>query len=130
MASFLARQERFDVVGSTNDVVRGWLAEGTPEVCLASAEEQTSGRGREGRACAGQGDRSGCRGSGGACPPGRTSPTTQPFLPSYPGSSRTLGRTPPVTTHGVSPVVPAPTIELMAKPHTEATFICTPAGPR
>ncbi len=50
MASFLARQQRFDVVGSTNDVVRGWLAEGTPEVCLASADEQTSGRGREGRA--------------------------------------------------------------------------------
>ena len=50
MASFLARQQRFDVVGSTTDVVRGWLADGTPEVCLASADEQTSGRGREGRA--------------------------------------------------------------------------------
>ena len=50
MASFLARRERFDVVGSTNDVVRGWLADGMPEVCLASADEQTSGRGREGRA--------------------------------------------------------------------------------
>ena len=29
---FLARQERFDVIGSTNDVVRGWLADGVPEV--------------------------------------------------------------------------------------------------
>ncbi len=46
---FLARHERFDQVGSTNDVVRGWLAEGTPEVCLAEAGEQTAGRGRDGR---------------------------------------------------------------------------------
>ena len=45
----ISRQERFAVVGSTNDVVRGWLAEGTPDVCLAIAAEQTSGRGREGR---------------------------------------------------------------------------------
>jgi BirA family transcriptional regulator, biotin operon repressor / biotin---[acetyl-CoA-carboxylase] ligase len=49
MSPFLARRERFDRVGSTNDVVRGWLAEGTPEVCLAVADEQTAGRGREGR---------------------------------------------------------------------------------
>lgn len=49
MTPFLARQERFAVVGSTNDVVRGWLAAGTPEVCLAIADEQTAGRGREGR---------------------------------------------------------------------------------
>ena len=47
---FLARQERFDVVGSTNDVVRGWLAAGEPEVCLAVADEQSAGRGRENRA--------------------------------------------------------------------------------
>ena len=46
---FLARQERFAVVGSTNDVVRGWLADGVPEVCHAVADEQTAGRGREGR---------------------------------------------------------------------------------
>ena len=46
---FISRQERFDQVGSTNDVVRGWLADGTPEVCLAVADEQTSGRGRDGR---------------------------------------------------------------------------------
>ena len=47
--TFLARREQFDRVGSTNDVVRGWLADGTPEVCLAVAGEQTAGRGREGR---------------------------------------------------------------------------------
>jgi BirA family transcriptional regulator, biotin operon repressor / biotin---[acetyl-CoA-carboxylase] ligase len=46
---FLAHKERFDVVGSTNDVVRGWLADGVPEVCLAVADEQSAGRGREGR---------------------------------------------------------------------------------
>ena len=46
---FLSRQERFDVVGSTNDVVRGWLAEGTAEVCLAVADRQSAGRGRNGR---------------------------------------------------------------------------------
>jgi len=47
--TFLARSERFGRVGSTNDVVRSWLADGTPEVCLAVAAEQTAGRGREGR---------------------------------------------------------------------------------
>jgi BirA family transcriptional regulator, biotin operon repressor / biotin---[acetyl-CoA-carboxylase] ligase len=30
-------------------VVRGWLADGTPEVCLAVADEQSAGRGRLGR---------------------------------------------------------------------------------
>jgi BirA family biotin operon repressor/biotin-[acetyl-CoA-carboxylase] ligase len=49
MAEFLAHREQFAVVGSTNDVVRGWLAAGTPEVCLAVADEQTAGRGRDGR---------------------------------------------------------------------------------
>jgi BirA family biotin operon repressor/biotin-[acetyl-CoA-carboxylase] ligase len=49
MPGFISRQEQFDVVGSTNDVVRGWLGEGTPEVCIAVAAEQTAGRGREGR---------------------------------------------------------------------------------
>jgi BirA family biotin operon repressor/biotin-[acetyl-CoA-carboxylase] ligase len=44
-----ARVERFDAVGSTNDVVRGWLAAGTPEVCVAIADRQTAGRGRNGR---------------------------------------------------------------------------------
>jgi BirA family biotin operon repressor/biotin-[acetyl-CoA-carboxylase] ligase len=49
MSRFLARRESFDRVGSTNDVVRDWLAAGTPEVCLAVATEQTAGRGRDGR---------------------------------------------------------------------------------
>ena len=49
MAAFLARREQFAVVGSTNDVVRGWLATGSPEVCLAVADVQTAGRGRDGR---------------------------------------------------------------------------------
>ncbi|HEU4672269.1 MAG TPA: biotin--[acetyl-CoA-carboxylase] ligase [Candidatus Limnocylindrales bacterium] len=48
-AAFFSRQERFGSVGSTNDVVAGWLAAGTPEVCLAVADEQTAGRGRAGR---------------------------------------------------------------------------------
>ncbi|HEY8238873.1 MAG TPA: biotin--[acetyl-CoA-carboxylase] ligase [Candidatus Limnocylindrales bacterium] len=47
--TFPARLERFDAVGSTNDVVAGWLAEGTPELCVAVADEQTAGRGRNGR---------------------------------------------------------------------------------
>jgi len=46
---FLARRQHWTSVGSTNDVVREWLADGTPEVCLATADEQTAGRGREGR---------------------------------------------------------------------------------
>jgi BirA family transcriptional regulator, biotin operon repressor / biotin---[acetyl-CoA-carboxylase] ligase len=49
MPGFISRQEHFDVVGSTNDVVRGWLADGTPEVCVAVADEQRAGRGRDGR---------------------------------------------------------------------------------
>src|SRR6187397_2595423 len=49
MPDFLARQERFALVGSTNDVVRDWLTAGTPEVCLAVADEQSAGRGRDGR---------------------------------------------------------------------------------
>lgn len=48
-SSFFGRQERFALVDSTNDVVRGWLAEGAPEVCLAVADEQAAGRGRVGR---------------------------------------------------------------------------------
>ena len=46
---FLGRLERFALVGSTNDVVRGWLAAGEPEVCLAVADRQSAGRGRAGR---------------------------------------------------------------------------------
>lgn len=49
MTAFLARQERFDRAGSTNEVVRDWLAAGTGEVCLAVAGEQSAGRGRAGR---------------------------------------------------------------------------------
>ena len=49
MPGSISRQERFTVVGSTNDVVRGWLAKGIPEVCVAVADAQTAGRGREGR---------------------------------------------------------------------------------
>lgn len=45
----IGRQERFASVGSTNDIVRGWLASGEPEICLALADEQTAGRGRNGR---------------------------------------------------------------------------------
>jgi BirA family biotin operon repressor/biotin-[acetyl-CoA-carboxylase] ligase len=47
--AFLSRHERFGSVGSTNDVVRGWMSAGTPEVALAVAGEQTAGRGRSGR---------------------------------------------------------------------------------
>ncbi|HEX7474088.1 MAG TPA: biotin--[acetyl-CoA-carboxylase] ligase, partial [Candidatus Limnocylindrales bacterium] len=49
MTPFIARQERFPQVASTQDVVRAWLAAGTPEVCLAVADEQAAGRGRSGR---------------------------------------------------------------------------------
>jgi BirA family transcriptional regulator, biotin operon repressor / biotin---[acetyl-CoA-carboxylase] ligase len=48
-ATWLSRYERFDVVGSTNDVVAGWLREGTREVCVAIADVQANGRGRNGR---------------------------------------------------------------------------------
>ncbi len=45
----LSYSQHFERVGSTNDVVRGWLAEGRDEVLLATADEQTAGRGRLGR---------------------------------------------------------------------------------
>jgi BirA family biotin operon repressor/biotin-[acetyl-CoA-carboxylase] ligase len=48
-APVLRRRERFASVPSTNDVVRGWLAAGEPEICVALADEQTAGRGRNGR---------------------------------------------------------------------------------
>lgn len=51
-AGWLSRYERFDVVGSTNDVVAGWLREGTPDVCVAIADVQAAGRGRNGRSWA------------------------------------------------------------------------------
>jgi len=48
-APFPARLERFGLVGSTNDVVAGWLRDGAPEVCVAVADAQSAGRGRHGR---------------------------------------------------------------------------------
>ncbi len=47
-AGAISRLERFGAVGSTNDIVRGWLAAGEPEVCVAVADLQTAGRGRAG----------------------------------------------------------------------------------
>jgi BirA family biotin operon repressor/biotin-[acetyl-CoA-carboxylase] ligase len=47
--SWLSRLEWLDRVGSTNDVVMGWLRGGTREVCVAIADEQSAGRGRSGR---------------------------------------------------------------------------------
>jgi BirA family transcriptional regulator, biotin operon repressor / biotin---[acetyl-CoA-carboxylase] ligase len=47
--AFLSRVERLASTGSTNDLVRAWLMDATPEVCLAVADEQTGGRGRHGR---------------------------------------------------------------------------------
>jgi BirA family biotin operon repressor/biotin-[acetyl-CoA-carboxylase] ligase len=47
--AFISRLERFGRVGSTNDVVRDWLSDGVDEVAVAVAEEQTAGRGRQGR---------------------------------------------------------------------------------
>jgi BirA family transcriptional regulator, biotin operon repressor / biotin---[acetyl-CoA-carboxylase] ligase len=44
-----SRVERYDRIGSTNDVVRDWLAAGVAEICVAVAGEQTAGRGRNGR---------------------------------------------------------------------------------
>lgn len=44
-----AKLQRFDVVESTNDIVAGWLEAGAAEVCVAVANEQTAGRGRNGR---------------------------------------------------------------------------------
>ncbi len=49
VAPSLGRQQQFASVGSTNDVVSDWLAAGEPEICLALADEQTAGRGRNGR---------------------------------------------------------------------------------
>jgi BirA family biotin operon repressor/biotin-[acetyl-CoA-carboxylase] ligase len=48
-APVVRRHERLGLVGSTNDLVRGWLAAGEPEICVARADRQTAGRGRSGR---------------------------------------------------------------------------------
>jgi BirA family biotin operon repressor/biotin-[acetyl-CoA-carboxylase] ligase len=42
----IARLERFGRLPSTQDVVRRWLDDGQAEICLATADEQTAGRGR------------------------------------------------------------------------------------
>jgi BirA family biotin operon repressor/biotin-[acetyl-CoA-carboxylase] ligase len=47
--SFVSRLERFASVPSTQPIVRAWLEDGTPEVAVAVADEQTAGRGRLGR---------------------------------------------------------------------------------
>lgn len=44
-----ARQAFFTTSGSTNDIVTAWASEGQQGLCLACADEQTSGRGRAGR---------------------------------------------------------------------------------
>jgi BirA family biotin operon repressor/biotin-[acetyl-CoA-carboxylase] ligase len=44
--AFISRLERFDSLASTQDIVRGWLRDDVPEVCLAVADTQTEGRGR------------------------------------------------------------------------------------
>ncbi len=46
---WLTRLEWLDRAASTNDVVMGWLRAGEWEVCVAFADEQTAGRGRNGR---------------------------------------------------------------------------------
>lgn len=46
---FVSRLERFGSIPSTQPVVREWLEEGTAEVAVATADEQTAGRGRQGR---------------------------------------------------------------------------------
>jgi BirA family biotin operon repressor/biotin-[acetyl-CoA-carboxylase] ligase len=47
--TFPAKLEHFRAVDSTQRVVREWLAAGEPEVCVAVADHQTAGRGRQGR---------------------------------------------------------------------------------
>jgi len=47
--TFPARLERLKAVDSTQRVVREWLDGGEPEVCVATADYQTDGRGRHGR---------------------------------------------------------------------------------
>jgi BirA family biotin operon repressor/biotin-[acetyl-CoA-carboxylase] ligase len=47
--SFPARIERFRAVDTTQRVVREWLDNDEPEVCVVVAEYQTAGRGRHGR---------------------------------------------------------------------------------
>lgn len=46
MPEFVSRLEHFERVGSTQAIVRGWLDEGSDEVCVAVADVQSEGRGR------------------------------------------------------------------------------------
>jgi BirA family biotin operon repressor/biotin-[acetyl-CoA-carboxylase] ligase len=46
---WLTRLEWLDGVGSTNDLVMSWLHDGEWEVCVGLADEQSAGRGRNGR---------------------------------------------------------------------------------
>jgi BirA family biotin operon repressor/biotin-[acetyl-CoA-carboxylase] ligase len=46
MGAFVSRLERFGSIPSTQPVVREWLDAGVPEVAVATADEQTAGRGR------------------------------------------------------------------------------------
>lgn len=45
----LGRVAFFETIGSTNDEMATWAAEGAPDCSLAAANEQTAGRGRSGR---------------------------------------------------------------------------------
>ncbi|MEA2677791.1 MAG: BirA family transcriptional regulator [Chloroflexota bacterium] len=47
--TFPGRLEQFRAVDSTQRVVREWLEAGEPEVCVAVADHQTAGRGRQGK---------------------------------------------------------------------------------
>jgi BirA family biotin operon repressor/biotin-[acetyl-CoA-carboxylase] ligase len=47
--AFYRRVERFGAVDSTQRIVREWLEAGEPEVAIAVADEQSAGRGRQGR---------------------------------------------------------------------------------
>ena len=49
MRQFYSRVERLGEVDSTQRLVREWLADGLPEVAIATADVQTAGRGRHGR---------------------------------------------------------------------------------
>ena len=46
MPDFVSRLEHFDLVDSTQAIVRAWLDEGEDEVCVAIADAQRDGRGR------------------------------------------------------------------------------------
>ena len=47
--AFFSRVDRFGSVDSTQRIVREWLEAREPEVAVAVADEQTAGRGRQGR---------------------------------------------------------------------------------